>query len=365
MTERKTIDLALQGGGAHGAFTWGVLDRILADDRLIIDGISGTSAGAMNAVALADGFAQGGGRPGARNALHRFWRAVSDASRYSPMQRSWLDRMLGRWSLDHSPGYLLLEMASRVISPYDVNPLDLNPLRDLVAAQVDFERVRSCEELRLFISATNVRTGRAKTFRSHEMNVDMVMASACLPQMFRAVEIDGEAYWDGGYLGNPVLFPLVEETDADDLIIIQINPQVRNELPRTATEIVNRLNEITFNASLIKEMNGVLLLKKLVDEERVDRKAYREMRLHLISAEDELRRLGVSSKLNGEWEFLCYLRDVGYRTAEQWLAENFDRLGKESTIPLAAVQIADKEEQLSEAAETALHPQPRKKTTPR
>lgn len=333
----KSIDLALQGGGSHGAFTWGVLDRILADERLDIDGISGTSAGAMNAVVLADGLSRGGGREGARNALHKFWRAVSDAGRFSPIQRSPLDRMLGRWTLDNSPGYLLFGFASNLWSPYDFNPFDINPLRDLVAEQVDFERVRACDALKLFISATNVRTGRAKTFRRPEITLDAVMASACLPQLFRAVEINGEAYWDGGYMGNPVLLPLIEETSAHDLIIVQINPIRRQELPRSAVEIVNRLNEITFNASLVKEINGILLLKKLVDDESLGLERFSDMRLHRISAEAELQKLGVSSKLNSEWEFLIHLHDVGFRTADAWLAENFERIGSESTLDTTAM----------------------------
>ncbi len=330
--QTKSIDLALQGGGSHGAFTWGVLDRILADERLDIDGISGTSAGAMNAVVLADGLSRGGGKEGARAALHKFWKAVSDAGRFSPIQRSPLDRMLGSWSLDNSPGYLLFGFASNLWSPYDFNPLDINPLRDLVAEQVDFDRVRACEDLKLFISATNVRTGRARTFRRHETTLDAVMASACLPQLFRAVEIDGEAYWDGGYMGNPALLPLIEETSAHDLLIVQINPIVRHELPRSAVEIINRLNEITFNASLIKEINGILLLKKLVDDESLGLERFSDMRLHRISAEEELQDLGVSSKLNSEWAFLTHLHGIGFRTADEWLAENFEHIGSASTL---------------------------------
>jgi NTE family protein len=338
---KKKIDVALQGGGAHGAFTWGVLDRLLADDRLYIEGISGTSAGAMNAVVLTDGLARGGGKTGARNALHNFWKAVSDAARFSPVQRMPLDRLQGNWTLDTSPAYLLFEMAVRAVSPYQFNPLDINPLRDLVAQHVDIDRVRSCRELKIFISATNVRTGKAKIFRREELSVDAVMASACLPQLFKAVEIDGEAYWDGGYMGNPALFPLVDETSANDLIIVQINPIVRAALPHTAMEITNRLNEITFNASLIKEISSILLLKQLVDEENLDQVRYTDMRLHRISAENELQKLGVSSKLNAEWAFLQHLHDIGYSTAEQWLEQNFAYLGKQSTLDDSSIYFAE------------------------
>lgn len=343
MTHRviKTIDLALQGGGAHGAFTWGVLDRILEEDRLEIDGISGTSAGAMNAVVLADGYARDGGRAGAQTALRRFWKGVSDGARFSPLQRTPFDRMLGRWTLDTSPAYQWLGLLSSLVSPYELNPFDINPLRDLLGRLVDFDRVRHCTALDLFISATNVRTGRARIFRRHELSVDVVMASACLPQVYRAVEIDGEAYWDGGYMGNPALFPLIDETEAHDLIIIQINPVQREELPRTAPEIMNRLNEITFNASLIREISSILLLKQLIDEERVERTRYTEMRLHRIYAEKELLELSVSSKLNAEWAFIQYLHDVGYRTADDWLTANFDKIGRVGTLDTRSMYLAE------------------------
>lgn len=352
----KRIDLALQGGGAHGAFTWGVLDRILEDDRLEIDGISGTSAGAMNAVVLADGYAHGGGRDGARNALRQFWKSVSDVSRFSPLQRTLMDRLMGRWTLDGSPFYRMFELAANLVSPYEVNPLDINPLRDLLEKLVDFSRVRACGEINLFICATNVRTGKARIFRRQELTIDHVMASACLPQIFRAVEINGEAFWDGGYMGNPALFPLIDETDAHDLVIVQINPIVREELPRTAAEIMNRLNEITFNSSLIKEIGSIILLKTLIDEERVDRVRYTDMRLHHIAAGKELRQLGVSSKLNAEWEFLEYLHRVGYDTTDRWLAKNFDKLGHEGTLSMRAMYAANGAE--DPYAEAAIREQP-------
>jgi NTE family protein len=269
---------------------------------------------------------------------------VSAASKFSPLQRTPLDRLMGRWSLDSSPGYLMLQLAGPLISPYDFNPLNVNPLRDLLERLVDFDRVRACSDLNIFISATNVRTGKARIFRRHELDASKVMASACLPQLFQAVEIDGEAYWDGGYMGNPALFPLIDETDAHDLIIIQINPIVRNELPRSAAEIMNRLNEITFNVSLVKEISSILLMKKLIDEEHVDRVRYTDMRLHHISAEEELLRLSVSSKLNAEWEFLEYLHRVGYQTADRWLISNYDRIGVQSTLDLSAIYFSEMNE---------------------
>ncbi|HVL56248.1 MAG TPA: patatin-like phospholipase family protein [Burkholderiaceae bacterium] len=333
MSERRirSIDLALQGGGAHGAFTWGVLDRLLDEQRLSIDGLSGTSAGAMNAVVFADGWVAGG-RDGARRALQKFWRAVSVQANYSPMRRSPLDMLFGRWSLDSSPAALMMDLWSRMVSPYEFNPLNLNPLRALLSAQVDFDRVRRCSSPRLFVTATNVRSGKARIFRAAELNADAVMASACLPFLFQAVEIDGDAYWDGGYMGNPALLPLVEETDSRDLVIVQINPIHRDEVPRTSRDILNRLNEITFNASLIKEVRTLWSVRQLIADAGLDRRRYKDMRLHRIHAEGELHSLGESSKLSAEWLFLKHLHDVGWRAADQWLARSFNHLGRRTTI---------------------------------
>jgi NTE family protein len=237
------VDLALQGGGSHGAFTWGVLDRLLEEPWLHIEAISGTSAGAMNAAVLADGWLEGGAE-GARNALDRYWQRVSHAAAFSPLQRSPLDRLLGRWTLDTSPAYVAMDLASRLLSPYDINPAGFNPLRRILAESIDFDRL-SRSPIRLFITATSVRTGRGRIFRNGEITPDVLLASACLPTMFAAIEIDGEPYWDGGYAGNPTITPLVRESDAHDTILVQINPPERKEIPRTATEILNRLNEIS------------------------------------------------------------------------------------------------------------------------
>ena len=329
----KRIDLALQGGGAHGALTWGVLDRILEDERIEIDGISGTSAGAMNGVMVADGL-QRNGRDGAREALQTFWKAVSDAARFSPIQRSPWDRLTGNYSLDHSPSYLFFESLTQLVPPAKLNPLGINPLRDLVADQVDFERVNACRKVKVYVTATNVRTGRPHIFRQPDLSADTVMASACLPFMFDAVVIDGEAYWDGGYSGNPALYPLVDDQGCRDLVVVQINPLVRRQLPGTAREILNRLNEITFNSSLIKELRSIQLLHQLIDAEGLELERYRAMRLHLIHAEHEIEQLSASSKLNAEWSFLTRLRDQGYRWASDWLDKHFDDIGERSTFDL-------------------------------
>lgn len=331
MTTAKTIDLALQGGGAHGAFTWGVLDLLLEDPRIGIEAISGTSAGAMNAVVMADGLMRGG-EPAAREALHDFWKAVSRAAMFSPIRRTPLDMLMGNWSLEHSPGYRALDILSRVVSPYQFNPLGIDPLRDIVAEQVDFERVRRCQDLNLYVCATNVRSGKQRIFRREEMSVDAVMASACLPFLHQSVEIGDEAYWDGGFMGNPALFPLMNECAARDIVIVQINPIYRDDIPRSAAEILNRMNEITFNAALIKEVRTVAMLKELIDESNVDIGCYRDTLFHRINA--DLEGLSASSKLNAEWAFLQHLHEQGRNTAKRWLDEHYDVLGERSTLDI-------------------------------
>ncbi|MBB3189690.1 patatin-like phospholipase family protein [Halomonas cerina] len=336
MTEKKRIDLALQGGGAHGAFTWGVLDRLLEDERIEIEAISGTSAGAMNGVVMADALTRGD-RHTARQALRDFWQAVSRAGMASPIRRTPLDMLTGNWSLDYSPGYLAMDLMSRLVSPYQFNPFDVNPLRDIVASRVDFARVRACQDLELFVTATNVRSGKQRVFRREEMSLDAVMASACLPTVFQAVEIDGEAYWDGGYTGNPTLTPLLYDCSAGDILLVQITPMYRSEVPQTAAEILNRLNEITFNTALIKEVRTIVMLQKLLGDHDIDIGCYQEARLHHLSGDEVLSHLSVSSKLNAEWAFLCHLHDLGRTTTEAWLAEHFDDLGQHSSLDLERV----------------------------
>ncbi|MDI6745899.1 MAG: patatin-like phospholipase family protein [Rhodocyclaceae bacterium] len=331
---QKTIELALQGGGAHGALTWGVLDRLIEEPRLKIEGVSGTSAGAMNAVVLADGL-EAGGAEGARSALEHFWKTVSEAAINSPIQRDLWSRIHGDWGLENSPSYHFFDHLSRVFSPYELNPLNLNPLRDLVADIVDFDRVNRCSAIKVFVTATNVRSGRPKVFRQPELSVDAVMASAALPLMFQAVEIDGEAYWDGGFMGNPALFPLVDECDARDLVLVQINPFERPDVPRSARDIINRLNEITFNASLLKELRAIMLLRDLIEAEGLERERYRDMRLHTIHGDDVLLGLKASSKLNAEWAYLCHLRDLGRQRADYWLQQHWDDLGERSSFDLS------------------------------
>lgn len=332
----KPINLALQGGGAHGAFTWGVLDAILADERLKIVGISGTSAGAMNAVALAEGMADDGPE-GARKQLRSFWERIGDGARYSPIQRGLFDRLLGQWGVEQTPGYLWFEWMSRVASPYETNPLDLNPLRDVLRDEIDFAKVRRCAGIKLFIAATNVHTGRITVFNQKELTAAHVLASACLPSLFKAVEIDGIPYWDGGYTGNPALFPLFKVNESADLLIVQLNRVIRKETPTTARAIENRLNEITFNASLLGELRAIEFVQRLLDDDRVPSDRYRRLRLHRIDADRALADLQASSKANAEPDFIQWLFTRGAAAGKRWLAKNYDAIGVRATLDVAAV----------------------------
>lgn len=327
------IDLALQGGGSHGALAWGVIDRLLEEPRLKIAEISGTSAGAMNAVVLASGFAQNGAE-GAREALARFWKAVSDAARFSPVRSLPWDQARGNYSLDNSPGYLMLEGLSRMFSPYELNPLDMNPLRDLLDEQIDFDAINRLRDIKVHVTATNVRNGQPRTFSTGELSRDAVLASACLPQMYRAVEIDGEAYWDGGFSANPALYPLVTSTGSVDLLIVQLNPLRRNAVPRTARDIINRANEISFNTSLIKELRALKVLQNLVEEGHASPTSGSDVRLHMIHCEEDVQELPASSKLNAEWSYLQLLFDRGRRWADDWLAKHLDDVGARSSFHL-------------------------------
>jgi len=330
---RKKINLALQGGGAHGAFTWGVLDRLLEDDRLDIVGISGTSAGAMNAVVLVDGL-ETAGPDGAREALKDFWMDLGKLSLTSPIQRTPLDRFVGDWSLDWSPGRIWFDWFTQTFSPYEFNPLNINPLRDLLMRHVDFDKVRNCTEILLFLCATNVRTGKTKVFQDGEITADAVMASSCLPEIYQAVEIDGEAYWDGGFMGNPPLFPLFYETDVEDVLLVQINPVEVAELPRTRRGIANRMNEITFNATLLRELRTVNFVKRLIEDGKLDGEGYTNVKMHRVDATIATEFLSSSSKLNLEPEFLLHMHDTGKRMADQFLNDHYDDIGKKGTLDL-------------------------------
>ncbi|MFC7452523.1 patatin-like phospholipase family protein [Insolitispirillum peregrinum] len=332
--EDLPLALALQGGGAHGAFTWGVLDRLLEDPALRFDSLSGTSAGAMNAVIVAYGLIDGG-RPQARALLAAFWQKIAQAGALTPFRRSWIDRLDGGWSLDNSPWLALMDVARQFVSPYQTNPLGLNPLRETLLSLVDFDALRQQDQIKLHIAATNVHTGTASVFSTPEIDVQHVMASACLPFLFQAVEIDGIPHWDGGYVSNPPLSPLIRHSNTRDLLLVPINPPRRDGTPRTARDIFNRLNEITFNASLQHELHSLQQINSLIDGGLLKEGPYRRMRLHRIDADAEFHQLSASSKINTEWEFLCYLHDLGYQSAEGWLAAHRADLGRQDSLQAA------------------------------
>ena len=329
----KTVSLALQGGGAHGAFTWGVLDALLEDGRLAVEAITGASAGAINAVVIVEGWLEGG-IDGARSALETFWRRASVDASLSRTQRRFLSWILGFWS-----NQAWTNVIAQGFGPYKTNPLNINPLRDAIDALIDFDRVRACTEVEIFISATNVWTGKIAIFQTQELTADHLMASACLPTVFQAVEIDGVPYWDGGYMGNPALFPLFDQTTTDDILIVQINPLERRHTPRTAREIHDRLNEITFNGNLLRELRAVAFVKRLIEEGKLSPDEYKNVHLHRIDAGHVLDDYDASSKRKAEWDFFVELRDAGRRTAQSWLEANYGAIGVHGTLDLQRTRL--------------------------
>lgn len=338
---RRTINLALQGGGTHGAYTWGVLDRLLEDDSVVIEGISGASAGAMNGAVLAQGW-RTGGAAGARAALDRFWRRMSELGWLNPIRQSWLEKMQGTWNLDHSPVALMMEEMTLLFSPYQTNPANHSQLRTLLQETIDLELLHRQEGPRLFVGATHVRTGQPRIFHGDELSVDVLLASACVPQMYQAVIIDGEAYWDGGYLGNPPLWPIIYECRAPDVLIVQINPIRRDEVPRSSSEITKRLNEIVFNASLMAQLRAVSVIMQLINEAgaagpQIEKLKKKNLFFHLIEAEEAMRSLGAVSELNTDLDFLLYLKKIGRESAEHWLNSHAHDLGRRSTFDIDAL----------------------------
>ena len=337
----KTINLALQGGGAHGAFTWGVLDRLLEEERLEIEGISGTSAGAMNAALLKTGMLHAG-REGARAQLDRFWGSIrrDAAAKVHPL-RDWLRMFSGEAGVlaeaIQSQHHIIQDTLSRTFSPYEWNPFDINPLRDLLDEMIDFEAVCTDCAPHLFICATNVRSGKIHIFDDAAMSTDAILASACLPLLVRAVEIDGEAYWDGGYMGNPALFPLFTGTGARDIVIVGINPIERDEVPRTARDILNRVNEISFNSSLLRELRAIHFVRRLLADGHLRPGAMKDLLIHTVRDDKTMTGLSVASKLNPEPELLDHLKARGRDAADAFLREHWDKLGEEGSLDLQAM----------------------------
>jgi NTE family protein len=344
--KKKKILLALQGGGAYGAFTWGVLDRLLDEENLEVVAISGTSAGAVNATLLADGLTNGDGQT-AQEKLGLFWRKIAEWGMFSPLQPTWLDKMLSPGNMDFNPLLDSLGMLTLFLSPYQLNPLDFNPFKNLLNETIDFEKVRTNQKIKLFLSATNVRTSQLKVFETHEITVDTVLASACVPQIFKAVEINGEYYWDGGYVGNPSLFPLLWEHDCNDLLVVQIDPTTNPKLPTNTYDISDRANDISFNASLMRELRVIDSLNKLVDHGFDYDGQLEKVNLHLINTGEALNNLDGSSKMNVSWDYLIYLRDLGRKNADSWIEENYDKIGVQSTLDVEKLFGSDTPESLA------------------
>ena len=329
----KTLNLALQGGGSHGAFAWGALDRILEDHRVVIEGIVGTSAGAMNAAVTAYGLTLDGNE-GARRALRKFWEAVSGRGTWSIMQPSWIDKTRSPGSLDYSPGWIMMDLLSRVLSPYQVNPANYHPLREILSEQIDFQALAESEKVKLFVCASNVTTNRLHVFAGKEISVDAVLASACIPSVFQAVEIDGEHYWDGGFMGNPPIFPLIYNCSSTDVLLIMVNPVRIKHVPQTAQAILDRINTLSFNSSLMREMRAISFVNRLVDRGFDEGGRLRKVLIHCIDAEEEMSSLGVSSKLNVQRDFLEWLFELGRRRADAFLDAHFEKIGNVSSTSL-------------------------------
>jgi NTE family protein len=333
-TALKPISLALQGGGAHGAFQWGVLDRLLEYGALDIQSITGASAGAMNAVALVCGMLEGG-PDGARARLESFWRAVSQGGTRGVFGENLVANLASDW-FTNNPAYRYMEALTTqvTVSPYDFNPLNINPLRDILRDQIDFKLIREKSDIDLFISATAVKTNEAKLFKAAELTAEHVMASACLPDVFQAVEIDGAPYWDGGYLANPPIWPLVE-CRARDVLLCLLNPLQIHKLPRTTSEIMDRLNEISFNASVAAELRAVAVVQDLIKRGRLKAgSGYMDLRFHMIAADGRLSDLKLPSKFNTDWTFLQDLKKRGRAAGDEWLKEHLGQVGRESTVDL-------------------------------
>lgn len=335
----RMLNLALQGGGSHGAYTWGVLDALLEDGRTGFEGISGASAGALNAVALASGWAtaQAAGadpREGARARLHAVWTRVSGWGSLGSLQQQVLRTLWGGWTADVASGAALNRAWRGLVSPYNSNPLGLNPLRELLAEEIDFEAIRAHHALRVFVSATHVNTGKAVVFSGRQLDAQAVLASACLPMVFQAVEIDGEAYWDGGYSVNPPLSPLIGHCTAEDIVLVQINPLLRTEVPRTAEAIADRVSELTFNASLLTQMRAIDFVNRLVAEGSVSPSRCKVVRMHRIDGGTALSSLPASSRGSPDGAMIASLFEAGRAAAREWLRLHFDALGKHATVDI-------------------------------
>lgn len=355
MQNLPLVNLALQGGGSHGAFTWGVLDALLEDGRIAIEGISGTSAGAMNAVALAHGIAQSQGKSkqsandAARTSLTDFWNGVVSMGALGEAQRAPFEMLMGSLGGDASPMGQMMSSVTNMwstamtqsMSPYQNNPLDINPLKKFLEKQIDFQAIAALKSLKLFVVATGVTTGKAEVFSGKRVTAQAVMASACLPTLFKAVEIEGNHYWDGGYSGNPAIHPLIYNCTSRDIVLVQINPIKRDNLPTTAAQIVDRMNEITFNAGLLAEMRAIDFVKRLIAQGKLDANQYKDVLMHRIDGGELLEDYTAASKVSTNSQMIHALRDLGRECAKKWLKQHFDHIGKQATLNIARDYLDD------------------------
>lgn len=331
----KRINLALQGGGTQGAFTWGVLDALLASGKVEIAGISATSGGAMNAAVMAYGLITGGPEK-ARQLLEDLWRKVSAAASLVPFKPSLVDKLFGGEGT-FSPAAMAMDYMTRIFSPYQFNLFDLNPLRNILEELIDFEAIRKNKDIKLFINATNVRTGKIRVFETSELTLDMVMASACIPFIFKTVYVDGEPYWDGGYSGNPAIYPLIYHTDCNDVVLVQISPINVADVPTNASDIMERVNEISFNSTLMREMRAVAFVSKLIEQGKLTEDRYKDMCMHMIESDEIIQGLSRTGKLNADWDFLTHMKNVGVQASSDWLEQHYAKIGKESTLDIHKV----------------------------
>ncbi len=339
MAQKKKINLALQGGGAHGAFTWGVLERLLEDEDLEICGISGTSAGALNGAALKAGMVENG-RAGAQKNLAWLWGKVAGVN----------DLRLTHWmapfgvgaisqAMEFAMPFTMTDVVSQFVSPYSYGPFYRNPLQDIVE-RFDYDRVCDSVAPLLFIGATRVRNGKIKVFSGNEISPQAILASACLPTMFKAVELEDpstgrkEAFWDGGYTGNPALFPLFDAELPDDIVIVNINPLERDQIPQTPQQIQNRVNEISFNSSLLRELRAIEFVQRLLEDGTMPSGGMARVNVHMIADDDLMAKLSVATKLVPNAAVIATLHDAGYGAADRFLAKHRADIGVKSSVDL-------------------------------
>ncbi len=329
-SEKKRVSLALQGGGAHGAFTWGVLDRLL-EENVEVDGIVGTSAGAMNAVSTLQGLIEGGNE-GARKTLRKFWDGVGEKGKDGPLKPSGADKKQGKYTMYQSLGYMMFDNMIKMMSPYQFNPQDKDPLRDVILDTFDFDMLQKETKHKVFLCATHIRDGKVKIFKNDDLCAEAMLASGCLPLIHKAVAVGGEYYWDGGFTANPALYPIIYECDAPSIITVQLNPTFREEVPKDVRGIADRLNEISNNVTMMRELRAINLITNLIDAGHISKEAnMKRLDVHIVQNDQIFQPLGFSSKLNSTPEFLHYLFDEGRKCMDKWIYKNWDKVGVEST----------------------------------